>query len=244
MQPPADPATRRRRSAVVFAALLLCAGALLAFAELAGEVVAGETHAFDEAVLLAMRNPADLADPIGPAWVEAAFRDITSLGGTTVLAAVTLATLGYLLLAGKRTTALLVAVAVGGGTILSSILKSGFERPRPDLVAHLVEVSSQSFPSGHAMLATVTWLTLGTLLATVQPTRRLKAYVLAVGIALALLVGTSRVYLGVHWPTDVLAGWCIGTAWALACWLVAGALVRRGAVPRSDRDGRRDGPAS
>ncbi|MBV6416944.1 MAG: Phosphatidylglycerophosphatase B [Steroidobacteraceae bacterium] len=208
----------------MIAALLVCVGALLGFAELAGEVIEGETHAFDEAVLLALREPADTADPIGPRWVEAAFRDLTALGGTSVLTVVTLVTLGYLLLARKAATALLVFVAVGGGTVLSSLLKSAYQRPRPDVVAHLVEVSSQSFPSGHAMLSAVTWLTLGTLLATVQPTRRLKAYVLGVGIAIAFLVGVSRLYLGVHWPTDVLAGWCIGTAWALACWLVAGRL--------------------
>ena len=223
-----DPATVRRRSAGVLAVLLLAVGALLAFAEIAGEVVEGDTRAFDAAVLLALRTPADAADPIGPPWVEAAFRDLTTLGGTSVLTVVTLATLGYLLLAGKRATAALVAVAVLGGTLLSSLLKAGFERPRPDLVAHLVEVSSQSFPSGHATLSAVTWLTLGTLLATVQSRRRLKAYVLGVAIAVTLLVGTSRVYLGVHWPTDVIAGWCIGTAWALLSWLAARALFRHG----------------
>ena len=223
-----DPATVRRRSSGVLAVLLLAVGALLAFAEIAGEVVEGDTRAFDAAVLLALRTPADTADPIGPPWVEAAFRDLTTLGGTSVLTVVTLATLGYLLLAGKRATAALVAVAVLGGTLLSSLLKAGFERPRPDLVAHLVEVSSQSFPSGHATLSAVTWLTLGTLLATVQPRRRLKAYVLGVAIAVTLLVGTSRVYLGVHWPTDVIAGWCIGTAWALLSWLAARALFRHG----------------
>ncbi|HQX46242.1 MAG TPA: phosphatase PAP2 family protein [Steroidobacteraceae bacterium] len=223
MRSHADPSTVKRRSAGALAVLLLAAGALLAFAELAGEVVEGDTRAFDEAVLLSLRTPADTADPVGPQWVEAAFRDLTTLGGTSVLTVVTLATLGYLLLGNKRATAALVAFAVLGGTLLSTLLKAGFERPRPDLVAHLVEVSSQSFPSGHAMLSTVTWLTLGTLLATVQPTLRLKAYVLGVGITIALLVGVSRVYLGVHWPTDVIAGWCIGAAWALLCWLAAGA---------------------
>lgn len=226
MRSHAEPSTARRRSAGALAALLLAVGALLAFAELAGEVIEGDTRAFDEAVLLSLRTPADTADPVGPRWVEAAFRDLTTLGGTSVLTVVTLATLGYLLLAGKRATAALVTFAVLGGTLLSTLLKTGFERPRPDLVAHLVEVSSQSFPSGHAMLSTVTWLTLGTLLATVQPTLRLKAYVLGVGITIALLVGVSRVYLGVHWPTDVIAGWCIGAAWALLCWLAAGRLRR------------------
>ena len=229
MRPPAEPQAARghRGLAAAVSALLLLAGLLLAFAELADEVTDGDTHAFDRAVLLALRTAGDSADPVGPAWLEAAFRDITTLGGTPVLATVTLVTLGYLLLAGRRATALLVTIAVGGGVLLSNLLKAGFQRPRPDLVAHLVEVSSLSFPSGHAMMSTVTWLTLGALLATVQSTRRMKIYVLAVGVALALLIGVSRVFLGVHWPTDVLAGWCIGAAWALGCWLAAGWLRRR-----------------
>lgn len=229
MRPPAEPraARDRRRLAAALSALLLLTGLLLAFAELADEVTDGETHAFDRAVLLALRTSGDSADPVGPAWLEAVFRDITALGGTPVLAIVTLVALGYLLLAGRRATALLVTAAVGGGVLLSNLLKAGFQRPRPDLVAHLVDVSSPSFPSGHAMMSTVTWLTLGALLATVQSTRRMKVYVIAVGASLALLVGASRVYLGVHWPTDVLAGWCIGAAWALGCWLAAGWLRRR-----------------
>jgi undecaprenyl-diphosphatase len=159
--------------------------------------------------------------------LKASLRDLTTLGGTSVLAVVTLTSVGYLLLAGRRKTAALVTLAVLGGTALSSLLKAGFERPRPDLVAHLVEVHSQSFPSGHAMMSAVTWLTLGTLLATVQPKRRLKAYVLGIAIAITLLVGASRVYLGVHWPTDVIAGWCVGTAWALLAWIVAGWMHRK-----------------
>ena len=230
-----SPAERRaprghRGLAAALAAVLLLAGLLLAFAELADEVAEGDTHAFDRAVLLALRSGADSTDPLGPPWLEAALHDATALGGTPVLTLVTLVALGFLLLAGRRATAALVAVAVGGGVLLSNLLKAGFQRPRPDLVAHLVDVSSLSFPSGHAMMSTVTWLTLGALLASVQSTRLLRAYVFAVGATLALLVGVSRVYLGVHWPTDVLAGWCIGAAWALACWLAAGWLGRREAA--------------
>ena len=99
-----------------------------------------------------------------------------------------------------------------------------FDRTRPDVVPHLVEVSSASFPSGHSMLSMTTYLTLGALLAEVQTERRFRIYVLAWAVALALLVGWSRVFLGVHWPTDVLAGWTAGAAWALLCWAVAQAL--------------------
>jgi undecaprenyl-diphosphatase len=114
-----------------------------------------------------------------------------------------------------------VLASVGGGIALSSALKVGFERPRPDLVAHLVDVHTLSFPSGHAMVSAVTYLTLGALLAQIQAREGLKAYVLGVAVVLTLLIGLSRVYLGVHWPTDVVAGWCAGTAWAIGCWVIA-----------------------
>ena len=188
------------------------------------------TRDFDEAVLLALRSPADPADPVGPRWVEEMVRDVTSLGSTAVLTLITIAVLGFLIMDRKRGAAWLVLVSIAGGTALSTALKLGFERPRPDLVAHLVEVHTLSFPSGHAMLSAVTYLTLGALLARVQPRRRLKAYILSVAVALTLLVGFSRVYLGVHWPTDVLAGWCAGAAWAMGCWLVAAWLQSRGQV--------------
>jgi undecaprenyl-diphosphatase len=147
-----------------------------------------------------------------------------------VLALVTIAAVGYLLLERKRQTAVFVTLAVAGGAVLETLLKLGFARPRPELVSHLVDVTSFSFPSGHATMATITYLTLGVLVARVQDRRRMKLYLLAVAILVALIVGISRVYLGVHWPTDVLAGWCVGAAWALACWLVATWLQRRGAI--------------
>ena len=227
-------AWRRRpttpREFAVLLGLLLAAAALLGFAALAGEVLEGDTHAFDRAVMLALRNPADPSDPIGPRWLEEVARDVTSLGGNAILLAVTLAVIGFLVLLRRRSAALLVAISVGGGTALSSLLKLGFQRPRPDLVPHAVEVYTASFPSGHAMLSAVTYLTLGALLMRVQPLWRVKLYVLALAVLTTLLVGTSRVYLGVHWPTDVLAGWCVGAGWALLCWL--GALRLQGAGPR------------
>lgn len=217
---------------VPLAVLALASAALAAFAKLASAVVEGETRSFDEAVLRALRNPADLADPIGPRWLETALRDLTSLGSSAVLALITLAVIGYLLIGGRRRAALFVVVATAGGEALGSLLKGTFERPRPELVAHLVDVHSSSFPSGHAMQSAVTFLTLGALLARVHGSGRLKAYLIAVAVTLTLLVGTSRVYLGVHWPSDVLAGWCAGAAWAMGCWLVAHWLQRRGRLQR------------
>jgi undecaprenyl-diphosphatase len=210
--------------------LLVVCGILLGFLRLADEVGEGDSYAFDRAILLSLRNPANLAEPLGPAWLEMAARDITSLGGYPVLILVTSAALGFLLVIGKRHAAVLVLISVGGGMLLSSGMKELFDRPRPDLVPHVVQVYTLSFPSGHAMLSAVTYLTLGALLARVQPRRRVKAYLLSVAILLALLIGTSRVYLGVHWPTDVLAGWCVGSAWAMLCWTIALWLQHRGEI--------------
>jgi undecaprenyl-diphosphatase len=219
-----------RREIGPLAAVLLAAASALAFGKLAEEVLEGDTRTFDRTMLLALRDPADLSDPVGPVWVEEMARDVTSLGGTAVLVLVPVAVIGFLLMVRKRGAALLVLGSIGGGVLLSTILKNVFERTRPDLVPHAVHVYTASFPSGHAMLSAVTYLTLGALLTRVQPQRRVKAYLLTVAVVLTVLIGVSRVYLGVHWPTDVLAGWCIGSAWAMLCWLAALWLQRRGQV--------------
>lgn len=205
------------------------AGGVLLFAELL-EAVKGEPRALDRGVLLLLRNPLDASDPIGPDWLEVIFRDITALGGATVLGLMTIAVTGFLLMEKKRGAALFVLAAVAGGTVLSAILKLAIARSRPDIVPHLVDVHTASFPSGHAMLSAVVYLTLGGLLSRVERPRRVKIYVLSVAVILTLLIGVSRVYLGVHWPTDVLAGWCAGAAWATLCWRIALALQRRGEI--------------
>jgi undecaprenyl-diphosphatase len=132
----------------------------------------------------------------------------------------------------KRNAAVLVAAAVGGGLLLSALFKAGFDRPRPDLVSHLSQVYTTSFPSGHSMMSAVAYLTLGALLAQLHKGRAVQAFILAVAILITVLVGLSRVYLGVHWPTDVLAGWAAGAAWACLCWLVAQWFQKRGALER------------
>jgi len=193
-----------RQELSLLVAVLFVAGGLLAFGELAEEVLEGDTRAFDRTVLLALRTPDDPADPIGPDWVEEAARDITSLGSFAILTLITLAAVGYLVMVRKRGAALLVVASIGGA-LLSALLKHVFERTRPDLVPHAVQVYTASFPSGHAMLSAITYLTLGALLMRVQPSRRVKAYLLSVAVVVTVLVGASRVYLGVHWPTDVPA---------------------------------------
>ena len=212
----------------LLAAALAVAGGAWAFVELAETARDSQSHVLDRRILLAFRSSGEGSPPIGPSWLPEAVRDVTSLGSATVLVFITAATVVYLLITRRRAAALFVFVAVAGGQILSSLLKLMIDRARPDIVPHLAEVQTASFPSGHAMLAAVTYLTLGALAARIAPGRAVSAYILGLAILVTLAVGISRVYLGVHWPSDVLAGWCAGAAWAMLCWLIAQWVLRRG----------------
>ena len=225
-----------RVEAVTLIAFLALAGALWAFGGLASEMMEGDLHAFDNLVLTALRTPGNPADPIGGPAVEMAMRDLTALGGTTVLALISASVVAYLLLRGRRASALFLTVAVFGGVAVTSLAKLGFSRPRPDLVPHGVDVSTASFPSGHSMMAAVTYLTLAVMLTRVEESWRLRVFVIALAAIVSVLVGVSRVYLGVHWPSDVLAGWSLGAAWALLVSLVAHWLERRGGIDAEARD--------
>ncbi|WP_342378336.1 phosphatase PAP2 family protein [Myxococcus stipitatus] len=218
----------------LYGMLLLLLVCCLGFIALSDEVTEGETQDFDERVLRALRSPGDLSVPRGPWWLRPMAEDVTSLGGAPVLLLVTLAVLGFLALARRYRTVLLVLVATVGGTLLNGGLKHLFARPRPSVVPHLQHVVSTSFPSGHAMLSAIVYLTLGGLLAQLAEPRRLKAYILTVALLLPLLVGLTRVYLGVHYPTDVLGGWVAGLAWALLTALTARALRRRSPALREE----------
>jgi undecaprenyl-diphosphatase len=220
----------RAREVETLAALLFAAGGIWLFVELADDVREGDTASVDEQLLLMFRTSADTSDPLGPPWVEDLARDATALGGAGFLTLLTLVSAGFLALQRKRGLALYLLGAVASGTLASTLLKLGFDRPRPDLVAHGQIVYTSSFPSGHSMLSAVVYLTLGALLASGQTNLPMRAYLISVAVFLAVLVGVSRVYLGVHWPTDVLGGWTAGAAWALTCWALAERLRRRGTV--------------
>jgi undecaprenyl-diphosphatase len=221
---------RYERAALI--SLAVVTAGVWGFVELTDEVMEGTTEPLDRAIVLAMRSPHDSSDPRGPRWVEETGRDVTALGGVAVLVGTTAATLGYLLLQRQVTAALLVVSAVTGGIVVSFALKGILARPRPDLVPHGSYVYTSSFPSGHAMLSATTYLTLGALLARLHSRRRMKAYIMLWAVVVTVAVGVSRVYLGVHWPTDVLAGWTLGACWALLCWTVAYQLQRSGQLPQ------------
>lgn len=204
-----------------------CLLLLFTASKLVSEVLEGETQRFDKQILVALRDPANPSQPIGPAWLMGAALDITALGSATVLGLTVAAVGGFLLLQGMWRTAIFVTLASFGGWFINGALKQLFQRPRPDVVPHLREVMTMSFPSGHAMTSAVVYLTLGALTMRIAERRLTKFYCMAVATVATVLVGASRVYLGVHYPTDVIAGWLIGFSWALLCWIVERSLERR-----------------
>ena len=210
-----------RTLAVMVMLALLVAAVLIGFA-----VSRGTSQVFDEATLLALRVPGAPTVPIGPKWLTEVARDFTALGGVAVLTLLTTLATIHLLLRRQWLPALLVMLAAITGTLISNVLKDIFERPRPVLTA-IADYGVGSFPSGHSTASAVVYLTLGFLLAKSAHRFEMKVFYVLVTILLSGLVGLSRLYLGVHYPTDVAAGWSIGTAWALVCSLVASAVERR-----------------
>ncbi len=217
-------------------ALAVAAILSLAFIRIAAYVSGATPSEFDVQIIMALRNPADLSDPIGPGWLEEAMRDLTGLGGTIVLVIFSLAAFLFLLMTGKTHSAYMLAASVIGAMILSQTMKLGFNRPRPDLVPHGARVYTMSFPSGHAMMSAAVYLTLAALLARTQQRSRVRVFIIFIAALLTILVGASRVYLGVHWPTDVLAGWAGGAAWAIFCWTAMYWLQQRGKIEPQDPD--------
>jgi undecaprenyl-diphosphatase len=212
---------RTVKPAKATALVLTIAGLLFVFGLIAQEVVEGKTLAFDRKILLALRSASDPSVLIGPDWLPEAARDVTSLGSMIVLGIITVTVVGYLFLAGRSAMAWLMLIAVVGGIVISDLLKLVFERARPDVVAPAARVFTTSFPSAHATMSAITYLTIGAILARSQASPTISVYFMSLAAFLTVLIGVSRIYLGVHYPTDVLAGWCIGAAWALGCWALS-----------------------
>lgn len=224
----------RRHEPMVFVVALLIVGGVWGVAQLADEVAEGDTQKFDARILLAFRQPGNPDKLVGPPWVESVVRDVTALGGAVVMAMVIAAVAGLLVLTRRYGMLALMLAATVGATLVNTLLKNLMGRPRPEVVKHLTDVTSASFPSGHSAMSAAVYLTLGALLAQSVSRRRVKIYLLTLALAAMVLVGLSRVMLGVHYPSDVLAGWCTGLAWALSCWLVARYLQRRGTIEPED----------
>lgn len=230
----------RRVELRVLATVLATAAALWVFLVLAGEVREGETTGFDRHVLLWFRTPTDLAQPIGPRWLQETARDVTALGGFTVLSSIGVSAVILLLMHGRRLQAMIFAGVVIAAQVLIEVLKSILGRARPDLVPHHDFVYSASFPSGHSAMTPVVYLTLAAILAAGEPRRAVRAFLLVAAVLLVIAVGVSRVYLGVHWPTDVLAGWTLGAGIAIAAALA----LHRAAPKRPEAEVAPDSPGA
>ncbi|HEU0065628.1 MAG TPA: phosphatase PAP2 family protein [Sphingomonas sp.] len=185
---------------------------------IAGFAIARYPFAFDRTIILALHDS-------GSSWLRPAMIDITALGGGTILTIVVLVASGLMLVHRHAMTALLLVVATVSGAQGVQVLKRVFARMRPDVVDHIVQVSGNSFPSGHSADSAIVYLTLAGLATQVVRGVAVRRYIVGIAIFLVGAIGVSRVYLGVHWPSDVLAGWSFGTLWALAWWL-AGAKAR------------------
>jgi undecaprenyl-diphosphatase len=193
----------------------------MAFAALAGWALEGDSQALDQRVLEAARSLREAHPRLGEVM-----RDLSGLGSTVVLTIAVTITVLYLVLVRRPTTALLVAVSASGGAVMVSVLKAAFGRARPGIEFADLVVAGLSFPSGHASMSAAVFLTLGALVANTRGRWRERLYVLAAAALLAVLVGLSRIALGVHWTTDVLAGWAFGSAWAIGWVLLERRLVR------------------
>ena len=207
--------------------LALTGVSALAFAAfLVHDIAQGRALKLDTTLLLALRQPGHLDTPIGPPWLEQSAIDLSALGGFTLLWLLGGATLGFMLYVKRRAEAVWLGASIIGASLLNTLLKLSLHRPRPELVPHLVQVSNASFPSGHAMISAAIYLTIGAMLAEAQSQTSARGYLMAFAALLTILIGCSRVYLGVHWPSDVLAGWCFGSLWALVVFAANRALRR------------------
>ncbi len=228
----AQVAKRDRLELAMLAGALAVTTLALLFIQLTGAVLEGQTQQLDERILLSLRKADNPALPVGPRWLRIAALDLTALGGATVLGLAVAAVVGFMLLHRLYRNAAFVLLASGGGWVLNAVIKEVIERPRPDVVPHLQDVLTLSFPSGHAMTSAAVYLTLGALVMEMSKSRIVKIYTMSVAMLATALVGATRVYLGVHYPTDVLAGWLIGLSWAMLCWMLERALERRAGLKR------------
>jgi len=203
---------RRRPELMGLAGFGAAALLLLAIFKFASEIAEGDTMAFDVAVLRAMRHAAGPDTPLTTFMLG-----MTHLGDAITLIVLVLLSAGFLFTARKQGMALFLILATTAGFLLVQFLKRVVDRPRPDVVEHWTSFANASFPSGHAANSAIIYLTLAVLIARSVTSRALRIYVVMAAMLLTFVIGLSRLYLGVHWPTDVLSGWIVGAGWAMAC---------------------------
>lgn len=199
---------------------------LLVFIQVA-DSVSTRPLTIDERILLSLRDPQDISVGIGGATFQSMVRDVTALGSGTLTGLFAFGLIGYLLLTGRPGAAIFVIAAVIGSWLLNDLLKDFYARERPTIVPHMITANEPSFPSGHTMISATFYPTLAELFGRLVTRRRARFFLMALGIGLAILVGFTRLYLGVHYPTDILAGLCMGFSWALLCGIAARYLQRR-----------------
>lgn len=204
----------------VLIVLLVLFTSSLAFFQIADEISEGETRNFDLSVIEIFRTDNNPGEPAGAIWIYEFMIDITALGGGNVLALITILVSIFLILQKHYDAFLLLLAATIGGAILSFGLKEIYGRERPDLIYRLVTVNSLSFPSGHSMMSAVLYLTQAAIVARFQKEWKVRIFLISTALFLTFIIGLSRIYLGVHYPTDVIGGWTIGLAWASFCWCI------------------------
>lgn len=225
-----SPPLTTRSAAWLWPVLILAGLGALGFGlHLTDEISDGESYRFDTWILIHLRHAANTAIPIGPKWLELSATDLSALGGFTLQWLLGGAAVVFLLYIRKRAEAAWLAASVLGASLFNTVLKHSLHRARPEVVPHLTMVDNASFPSGHAMISAAILLTIGAMLAETVKGTAARFYIMAFAGLLVFLIGLSRLYLGVHWPTDVLAGWCLGGVWALIVF-AANRLLRRRAA--------------
>ena len=191
---------------------------MVLFAVLATAVSLHLTMGFDRAIILSLRDSTNIARPLGPDWFAETMRDITSLGSVVVALGFAAILSGYFLFSGQRGAAALLFGSAVGALLLNDLLKFAIDRPRPDAILQAARIFTSGFPSGHATLSCVTYISAAALFRTWSDELRVRRYLMAVAIFVVAIIGFSRIYLGVHFPTDILGGWCIGAAWVCSCY--------------------------
>lgn len=222
-----------RREFTLLCSVIAACICLWLFVQVSEEVSEGDHVGFEAKIMKSLRQPDHPEVLRGPEWLPVMARDVTALGGAAATILLVGLTVGYLIVNRSYVVAIFIFSSVGGGFLLSLVLKHLFTRARPEVVPHLMPEVSSSFPSGHSMSSAVVYITLGALLARTATSWPQKIYLIGAALLLTGLIGVSRVAMGVHYPSDVLAGWLAGTGWALLCWAVAYWLQLHKKYPRN-----------